>query len=716
MKKLTLNKVSAMRLEKANRKIALSLFYSTQTPKPKRKTPMQIAKFLIENKIENFTFDLKSANWFQYNTNVGAWTRLTDIEFEKNIFTLLIEDEGLQETLTSGFCKEVKYSIEMLMGVDFEINQINKLTKLVPFKNGVLDLNSREILNHNPNYHFTYSLNIYYDPDAILDNNIIEYLIRITNNNVYTLKVLRSFIQCLLLRDNQFQVALYLYGPGGTGKSTFEKLLSALVGNKNTTIINLQDLNKTFAISKIVDKNLVLFSDVQFYTGDPSKLRLLISGDIINAEKKYSDPMDIQPNCLVVLTSNMLWSPKDPSTGLQRRIIYIPVSTVPKKIDRNLFNYNLLTNEVSGTLAISLPGLVNWALANPTENLNLLNNAVSTNKLIDPSALGESNPLVEWIQSSLSYAEGSQVLVGVKNSNPRDNLFSNYLLFCAEFGYKSISIKNFSIVLVQQLNTLIDKSIERKKTNTTVITNIKINKVRNIDFISPTQETTSLFAEFEGFVDPQVLSSITTPPQTSSLSEQEEVWVAINTPSLPLLNSPSLLTSSQQTEEGSPSSLIESSAVTPLEDENSVGMQAEIIEKYNYNQYVFEQKLKEYTENNKTKFLGSLDLEIKMAKDGTFLNDPRINWTDKDFCVSFINHRREIIGRWKFYFYEEFDEDFIYEDIDNFWTAYYNYADNIEKLFPDYPNHALILYHISEIHLHNHMIIEYIEYLDSLKN
>ena len=72
MKKLTLNKESAMRLEKANRKIALSLFYSTQAPKPKRKTQMQIAKFLIENKIENFTFDLKSANWFQYNTNVGA--------------------------------------------------------------------------------------------------------------------------------------------------------------------------------------------------------------------------------------------------------------------------------------------------------------------------------------------------------------------------------------------------------------------------------------------------------------------------------------------------------------------------------------------------------------------------------------------------------------------------------------------------------------------
>jgi phage/plasmid-associated DNA primase len=119
----------------------------------------------------------------------------------------------------------------------------------------------------------------------------------------------------------------------------------------------------------------------------PAKLRLLISGDLINAESKYGASFDIQPNCLVVLSSNVLWSPKYSSTGLQRRIIYIPVTTVPKKVDRHLFNYNLTTNESSGTLSNSLPGLVNWALNNSESNLSLLNNAVEVNKLIDPSAI-----------------------------------------------------------------------------------------------------------------------------------------------------------------------------------------------------------------------------------------------------------------------------------------------------------------------------------------
>jgi phage/plasmid-associated DNA primase len=133
---------------------------------------------------------------------------------------------------------------------------------------------------------------------------------------------------------------------------------------------------------------------VSGYSGDPSKLRLLISGDGISAERKYKECFDFQPDCLVVLSSNVLWNPKDSSTGLQRRIIYVPITTVPKKVDRHLFYFNQTTNECSGTLADSLPGLLNWALNNPNNNLSLLDNAVEANKLIDPHALNDSNHLI----------------------------------------------------------------------------------------------------------------------------------------------------------------------------------------------------------------------------------------------------------------------------------------------------------------------------------
>lgn len=318
------------------------------------------------------------------------------------------------------------------------------------------------------------------------------------------IKVLRSFIRCLLLLDNQYQVALYLYGPGGTGKSTFEKLMISLVGNNNSATLDLNDLNRQFSISKITDKSLVLFSDVQAYTGDPSKLRLLISGDIMNAERKYKDSYDLQPMALVILSSNMLWNPKDSSTGLQRRIIYIPVTTVPTIKDKNLFNYNLLTNSVSGTLADSLPGLVNWALSNPEENLEYLIEVNKTNNLISPDVLNKTNPLIDWIKSYLTFELNGSARMGSKSSNPEIFLYPNYLSFCKEYGYKSVPYNNFSELLLQQLNTLYSPLIQKKKTEIgVVLTNIKLNKTPNVITSHSTlnKENLGVMSEFEGHIN-----------------------------------------------------------------------------------------------------------------------------------------------------------------------------------------------------------------------
>ena len=183
----------------------------------------------------------------------------------------------------------------------------------------------------------------------------------------------------------------------------------------------------------------------------------------MNAERKYKDSFDLQPNALVVLSSNLLWSPKDSSTGLQRRILYINVSTILKTIIRNLFNSNLSTNEASGILSNSLPGLVNWALSNTNNNLNLLNNTVETNKLINPLVLNDINPLVHWIRSNLSRSTGDVVNVGKKNSDSNTYLYPNYLLFCKEYGYKPFSFNIFSTVLLQQLHVLFDNDIQKNE-------------------------------------------------------------------------------------------------------------------------------------------------------------------------------------------------------------------------------------------------------------
>lgn len=224
----------------------------------------------------------------------------------------------------------------------------------------------------------------------------------------------------------------------------------------------------------------------------------------MNAERKYKDSYDLQPKALVVLSSNMLWSPKDSSTGLQRRILYIPVTTVPPVKDNSLFNYDLLTNFISGTLAESLPGLVNWALSNPEENLKYLMEVNKTNSLISPDVLDKTNPLIDWIKSFLTFELDCSARVGSKSLNPDIFLYPNYILFCKEYGYKSLPFNNFSDLLVQQLNTLYSPLIQKKKTEIGMtISNIRLNKSPNLTF-SPstsTKDSSGVMSEFVGHIN-----------------------------------------------------------------------------------------------------------------------------------------------------------------------------------------------------------------------
>jgi phage/plasmid-associated DNA primase len=208
---------------------------------------------------------------------------------------------------------------------------------------------------------------------------------------------------------------------------------------------------------------------------------------------------------LVVLSSNTIWSPKDTSTGLQRRIIYVPVTTIPEKVDRGLFSYDMVTNQGSGKLNKSLPGLVNWALGNNPENLKLLDNAVSTNNLINPRILEESNPLISWVKTYLTYEQGGAVSVGKKTSNPETHLYPHYLGFCKDFGFSPLSFNLFTTVLLQQLNVLINPAIQKKRiTQGVVIQHLKLNNqpILEEDFKNPGEDSaSSIMEEFHGFTE-----------------------------------------------------------------------------------------------------------------------------------------------------------------------------------------------------------------------
>ncbi|GAA5794690.1 hypothetical protein HPULCUR_000032 [Helicostylum pulchrum] len=148
-----------------------------------------------------------------------------------------------------------------------------------------------------------------------------------------------------------------------------------------------------------------------------------------------------------------------------------------------------------------MSGLVNWALANPSENLNLLNNAVESNKLTAPAALSETNPLVEWISSFVAYKNGEAVNIGKTSSNPDTHLYAHYLRYCKDYGLRPLLYNVFSDSFLQQANILLSPDIYKRKTRLgTVIQNIILSNTIILETID-TSPSVSPDEEFEDFVN-----------------------------------------------------------------------------------------------------------------------------------------------------------------------------------------------------------------------
>src|SRR5205085_1197443 len=106
---------------------------------------------------------------------------------------------------------------------------------LLPFENGVLNTKTLEFKTHSPDNYTTHIIPVNYSKEDTIENTkFSEFLASIVNYNPTRLKILRACLYLIFTNNLIYQVALYIYGPGGTGKSTFINLLIYLLGKEVT--------------------------------------------------------------------------------------------------------------------------------------------------------------------------------------------------------------------------------------------------------------------------------------------------------------------------------------------------------------------------------------------------------------------------------------------------------------------------------------------------
>ncbi|MGK7885897.1 MAG: phage/plasmid primase, P4 family [Crocosphaera sp.] len=350
----------------------------------------------------------------------------------------------------------------------------NSQKGLIPFRNGVLDLETRELSPHSPQNYLTWSLPYDYNPLAQC-NPIKQWLLEMLEGDETLVNLIRAYLHGIVTGRADWQKFLALCGPGGSGKSTLTKLAIALVGAQNVHITDLDILEKDkFETANIKYKRLVIINEATSYKG-VKKLKALTGGDRLRFEQKYKQALaSFYPDALVIITSNEPIKTGDHTSGLYRREIPLAMNRrIAEKDQRKLIDHDR-DNNITGEFAPYIPGLLNWVLDMDSDQ--------ATQIIKDPlnyapgllksklENLIDTNSIAAWLNEKVIHDDNYQTQVGCKpplgESKEEIWLYASYCSYCHGAGINTISLTRFSYLLLDlcknQLGFTVKKGRDRK--------------------------------------------------------------------------------------------------------------------------------------------------------------------------------------------------------------------------------------------------------------
>lgn len=315
--------------------------------------------------------------------------------------------------------------------------QNNKLAnpKYICLENGIYDLESKKLLEFNSSYIIKNKIPWSYNPNAkseVMDKT----LNKICCNDRELRLLVEEMIGYTLFRRNELGKAFILTGQGANGKSTLLEVLEELLGEENISSVALEELNHRFKTYQLEGKLANIGDDISNkYIEDNSTFKKLVTGEKVNVEMKGRDPYDFKNYSKLIFSANELPRINDLSSGLKRRLIFIPFNAHFSKNDKDYDPFildKLLDQEsMEYLLKLALEGL-NRVLINHS----FTNAAVCDEVWKEYEAI--NNPVIAFLEDN-----------DIENE-PVKEVYLRYSAWCSENGLKALSRPVFGREVAKQ--------------------------------------------------------------------------------------------------------------------------------------------------------------------------------------------------------------------------------------------------------------------------
>ncbi|HBG5502791.1 phage/plasmid primase, P4 family, C-terminal domain [Clostridioides difficile] len=341
---------------------------------------------------------------------------------------------------------EVLSYLNLLISENTSMSEAN----LIAFKNGIYNIVDDSFIEFSPEFIITNKINWNYNPGAY-SKLVDKTMNKLSCGDFEIRMLLEEVVGYCFYRRNELRKAFILTGDKANGKSTYLDMIKTLLGDENTSALDLKELSDRFKTAELFGKLANIGDDIgDEFIANPAIFKKLVSGDRVNVEKKGQNPFDFNNYSKFLFSANNIPRIKDKTGAVLDRLIIIPFNASFSVKDKDFdpyIKYKLREQE-------AIEYLINLGLEG-------LKRVLKNRKFTVPDKVKKE---------ILEYEEVNNPILGffkevdkIENESTKE-IYKKYQEYCILNGLQPISNIEFSRQVVKKFGYEVkDKRIQGKK-------------------------------------------------------------------------------------------------------------------------------------------------------------------------------------------------------------------------------------------------------------
>lgn len=360
--------------------------------------------------------------WRRYDN--GYWPPIHELTIKREIQQSVMTQRQVAVKLDNGLVSSLFNLVKSYRFVSDQ--EFDRDANLLVFDDCTLDFLTNERRGHLPENYRTSKLPFKYDADAQSDT-WTKFLATTTNDEVSNF--LQEFSGYSITGLTKYEVAVWLYGPPGGGKSTFISGLESMLGTQ-CGVLGLSDIETSnFGLTNLPGKTLVISTEQPaHFIRSAHVVNALISGERINVDRKFRDPIAFTSRCKILWAMNELPRVDDKGAGIFRRVklVHFPAIDAAVRDPR-----------VKEEIQQSGMAILNWSLLG-------LRRLLARGRFEIPSVVESATELYRinndvprmFVEECCEVDANEKILAR--------SLYETYSEWCKDTGHKPLALNRFS--------------------------------------------------------------------------------------------------------------------------------------------------------------------------------------------------------------------------------------------------------------------------------